>query len=79
MPLYWFEIHPIEFYWQKKHTAKILSIYLSELRRKTRNYLPIKVRMKWSRGPLERFIARNTLHLPPEMVKIRLKTALFYC
>ena len=31
LPLYWFEIHPIEFYGEKKHTAKILSIYLSEL------------------------------------------------
>ena len=64
--------------WGKKHTAKILSKYLSELGKKTRNYSPIKVRMKWSLGPFERIIARNTLHLPPEMVNIRLKTVLFY-
>ena len=39
--------------------------------KKTRNYPPINVRMKWSFGPFERFIARNTLprkRLPSEMV-----------
>ena len=71
MPLYLFEFHPIEFHGEKKHTAKILGIYLSELGKKTRNYPPINVRIKWSLGPFERFIARNTLlcwHLPSEMV-----------
>ena len=59
--------------WKNKHTAKIFSIYLSELGKMTRNYPPIKVRMKWSLGPFKRFIGRNTLYLPPEMVNIRLK------
>ena len=60
LPLYCFEIHPIAFYEKEKRTDKILSIYLRELDKKTRNYPPIKVRMKWSLDPFERFIARNT-------------------
>ena len=35
LPLFLFEIPPIEFYGEKKHTAKILGIYLSELGKKT--------------------------------------------
>ena len=34
LPLYWFEIHLIEFHGEKKHTTKILSVCLKELGRK---------------------------------------------
>ena len=54
-----FENHLIEFYGKEKHTAKILGIYLTELDKKTLNYPPMKVRMKWSLDPFERLIARK--------------------
>jgi hypothetical protein len=42
-------------------SAKILRIYMIELDENSQNYPSIKVRVKWSRGQFERFIARNTV------------------
>ena len=51
----------VKFYGKEKLSAKILRIYMIELDENSQNYPSIKVRMKWSRGQFERFIARNTV------------------
>ena len=57
LPSLCFETHPIKFYGNEKHNAKILSIYLSKFDEKSQNYPSIKVHVKWSLGEFERFIA----------------------
>jgi hypothetical protein len=56
-----FETYSVKFYGKEKLSAKILRIYMIELDENSQNYPSIKVRMKWSRGQFERFIARNTV------------------
>ena len=60
LPSLCFETHPIKFYGEEKHNAKILSIYLSKFDEKSQNYPSIKVHVKWSLGEFKCFIARNT-------------------
>ena len=56
LPSHCFETYSVKFYGKEKLSAKILRIYIIEL-----DYPSIKVRVKWSRGQFERFIARNTV------------------
>ena len=57
LPSLCFETHPIKFFGNEKHNAKILSIYLSKFDEKSQNYPSIKVHVKWYLGEFRRFIA----------------------
>ena len=61
LPSHCFETYSVKFYGKEKLSAKILRIYMIKLDENSQNYPSIKVRMKWSRGQFERFIARNTV------------------
>ena len=56
-----FKTYSVKFYGKEKLSAKILRIYMIELDENSQNYPSIKVRVKWSLGQFERFIARNTV------------------
>jgi hypothetical protein len=54
-----YETYSVKFYGKEKLSAKILRIYMIELHENSQNYPSIKIRVKWSRGQFESFIARE--------------------
>jgi hypothetical protein len=76
LPSHCFEAYSVKFYGKEKLSAKILSICMIELDENSQNYPSINVRVKWSLGQFERFIARNTACA---MLTSSLVNGILYC